>query len=44
MDHPSGSIEDSGTEGDLNCRDPVQRFQMRRILISGLEIILVIFW
>ena len=33
MDHPSRSMEDRGSEIDLNCRTQVKKFQ-RKIMIS----------
>ena len=39
MGHTSGSMEDSGAAGDLNCGGLVQEIQ-RRILVYFLELVL----
>jgi hypothetical protein len=44
MGHPNSNMEDSYTEGDLTHGVWLKRFQVRRILVCCLHIILVIFW
>jgi hypothetical protein len=43
MGHTSKTVEDSNGEGNLNCGNQLKSFY-RRILIYGLEMVLVIFW
>lgn len=42
MGYPSRSMEDNGTEGDLNYWTLLPKFQRRRILVCFLEIIFMI--
>ena len=50
-DHPSNSMENSGTDSNFNSvcwlgvgGEWLKRFQRRKLLMCGLEIILVIYW
>ena len=44
MEHISRSKEDSAVLSNVDYHSPAQMFQRRRILISGPEIVLMIFW
>ena len=44
MSHASRNIEDIGTEGDLNIGSLIQEISEEKILVCGLETVLVIFY
>jgi hypothetical protein len=41
MGHPSGHMDISGAERDINYDSQLKKFQRRRILVSGRETVLV---